>query len=248
MMIRGFILSTIWWSISKVWVTCSLTLFGKVTQIQTRLDLAYFVFRLAQFMSNSIDDHWTTLKRVFRYLNETKKLNIFYKKASGSLTLKAWIDSSWDENSNDSRSTHEHLLFMREFIGWKSSKQISVALSSTEAEYMNQANAIINVMWARELLIEMRIDDTVSEKNQSTIIYADNQGTIKLINNSIFQKRTKHIVVKYHNTRNLISQKVIKLKYRLIAEMIADGLIKSLESVQFQRFIDQLGMVKKGWM
>jgi hypothetical protein len=92
----------------------------------------------------------------------------------------------------------------------------------------------------------MRIDDTVSEKNQSTIIYADNQGTIKLINNSIFQKRTKHIVVKYHNTRNLISQKVIKLKYRLIAEMIADGLIKSLESVQFQRFIDQLGMVKKG--
>jgi hypothetical protein len=30
--------------------------------------------------------------------------------------------------------------------------------------------------------------------------------------------------------------------------MIADGLIKSLESVQFQRFIDQLGMVKKGWM
>jgi hypothetical protein len=31
MMIRGFILSTIWWSISNVWVTCSLILFGKVT-------------------------------------------------------------------------------------------------------------------------------------------------------------------------------------------------------------------------
>jgi hypothetical protein len=30
--------------------------------------------------------------------------------------------------------------------------------------------------------------------------------------------------------------------------MIADGLTKSLESVQFQRFIDQLRMVKKGWM
>jgi hypothetical protein len=30
--------------------------------------------------------------------------------------------------------------------------------------------------------------------------------------------------------------------------MIADGLIKSLESIQFKRFIDQLRMIKKDWM
>ncbi len=46
---------------------------------------------------------------------------------------------------------------MSESIDWKSSKQISVALSSTETEYMNQTNAIINVMWAKELLNEMSI-------------------------------------------------------------------------------------------
>ncbi len=134
---------------------------------------------------------------------------------------------------------------MKKLVGWKSSKQISVALSSTETEYMNQANAVINVMWARGLLNEMSIDETMSGKN-STVIYADNQEAIKLANNSIFQKRTKHIVVKYHYTRDLISQRAIKLEYRLTAEMIADGLIKSLRSVQFQRFIDQLGMAKGG--
>jgi hypothetical protein len=91
----------------------------------------------------------------------------------------------------------------------------------------------------------MRIDDTVSEKNQSTIIYADNQEAIKLVKNSIFQKRTKHIAVKYHYTKNLISQRAIKLEYRLTAKMIADGLIKSLEPIQFKRFIDQLEMTKK---
>jgi hypothetical protein len=213
--------------------------------IQTRFDLAYSVSRLAQFMSNSTDDHWIALKRMLRYLNETKELSILYKKASGSLILKAWINFSWGENSNDSRSTHDHLLFMRRSVDWKSSKQISVALSSTETEYMNQISAVINVMWARGLLNEMNIDDTVSEKNQSTIIYADNQRTIKLANNSIFQKRTKHIVVKYHYTRDLINQKKIKLKYRFIAQMIADDLIKSLESIQFKRFIDQLEMTKE---
>jgi hypothetical protein len=111
---------------------------------------------------------------------------------------------------------------------------------------MGQASAATNVMWARGLLIEMKIDGTVPEKNQPTVIYADNQGAIKLANNSIFQKRTKHIVVKYHYTRDLISQRAIKLEYRPTAEMIADGLIKSLGSVQFKRFIDQLRMTKKG--
>jgi hypothetical protein len=110
---------------------------------------------------------------------------------------------------------------------------------------MNQASAVINVMRARGLLNEMSIDDTVSEKNQSTIIYADNQRAIKLANNSIFQKRTKHIAVKYHYTRDLISQREIKLKYRLTAQMIADDLIKSLEPIQFKRFIDQLEMTKR---
>ncbi len=89
----------------------------------------------------------------------------------------------------------------------------------------------------------MKIDNIIS--NNSTIIYANNQKVIKLVNNSIFQKRTKHIVVKYHYTKDLISQKTIKLEYRLIAEMIADDLIKSLESIQFKRFINQLRMIKK---
>jgi hypothetical protein len=109
---------------------------------------------------------------------------------------------------------------------------------------MSQAFTVINVMWAKELLNEMSIEKTMSGKN-STIIYANNQEAIKLANNSIFQKRTKHIVVKYHYTKDLISQKAIKLKYRLIAKMIVDDLIKSLESIQFKRFIDQLNMTIK---
>jgi hypothetical protein len=106
-----------------------------------------------------------------------------------------------------------------------------------------RSSAIINVIWARELLNEMSIDDTVS--NSSIVIYANNQRAIKLINNSIFQKRTKHIVVKYHYIRNLISQKKMKLQYRLTAKMLADGLIKLLESIQFKRFINQLNMTIK---
>jgi hypothetical protein len=212
--------------------------------IQIRSDLAYSISRLARFMNNLTDDHWTILKRVLRYLNETKELGILYKKIFESLILKAWIDFSWDENSNDSRSTHDHLLFMRESVEWKSSKQTSMILWSIETKYMSQTSTVINVMWARELLNEMSIETTMSDK-YSTIIYADNQRAIKLVNNLIFQKRTKHIAVKYYYTRDLISQRVIKLKFKPTAEMIADELIKSLRSIQFKRFINKLRMVKR---
>ncbi len=76
------------------------------------------------------------------------------------------------------------------------------------------------------------------------IIYADNQKAIKLVNNSIFQKKIKHITIKYHYTRDLINKKIIKLKYRFTNEMIADELTKSLNSIQFRRFVKQLNMTK----
>ncbi len=79
----------------------------------------------------------------------------------------------------------------------------------------------------------------------SIIIYADNQKTVKFFSNSIFQKRIKHITIKYHHTRDLISKKTIKLKYRSINEMIADELTKSLDSKQFKKFVKQLDMTKR---
>ncbi len=89
----------------------------------------------------------------------------------------------------------------------------------------------------------MSIEATVPGKNP-IIIYADNQRAIKLINNSIFQKRIKHIAIKYHYTRDLISKKIIMLKYRFTSEIIADELTKSLDSKQFKRFVKQLDMTK----
>jgi hypothetical protein len=64
MMIRGFILSTVWWSISNVWITCSLILFGKVThffiqfRFQAEFDLKNFnqKFEYRQFAVLSTSD------------------------------------------------------------------------------------------------------------------------------------------------------------------------------------------------
>ncbi len=81
--------------------------------VQTRPYLAYSVFKLAQFMSNPREEHWTTLKRVLRYLQGTRELGICYSKTEGELTLPAWTDASWGEDPDDNRSTNGYVILMQ---------------------------------------------------------------------------------------------------------------------------------------
>ena len=54
--------------------------------------------------------------------------------------------------------------------------------------------AATTVIWSRNLLQELQINGTVLKN--ATVIYTNNQGVIKLVENLIFQKRSKHIAVK----------------------------------------------------
>ncbi len=105
---------------------------------------------------------------------------------------------------------------------------------------MGQTLAATNVMWVRRLLKELEIEGTVPKG--ATVIYADNQGAIKLAENLIFWKRSKHIVIRYHYICDLIKQGDIILKYWSNKEMIADGLTKPLGPIVFKGFIKSLGL------
>lgn len=60
----------------------------------------------------------------------------------------------------------------------------------------------MTIIWSQNLFHELQISGIVS-KNE-IIIYIDNQGAIKLVENPIFQKQSKHIIIKYHYTKDLI--------------------------------------------
>ena len=106
---------------------------------------------------------------------------------------------------------------------------------------MGQTAAATNVMWTRGLLKGLQISGAIPE--HATLIYADNQGAINLANNPTFQKRSKHINVSYHYTRDLIKQGEIELAYRSTHDMIAGGLTKPLGPIKFAQFVDVLGLM-----
>ena len=69
-------------------------------------------------------------------------------------------------------------------ISWRSKKQRTVALSSTEAEYMALTEATREAVWLKAFLCELG-----EMKNDGAVkIYEDNQGSIALVKNPEFYK------------------------------------------------------------
>eukprot|EP00253_Pinus_taeda_P008720 PITA_08720 len=111
----------------------------------TKPEIAHAVGVLSRFMSKPGKEHWTTVKRVFRYLRGTSDYGLCYQRRPGLdrlLDIHGFVDADWDGDLDQRRSTsgYEFNLFGGA-IGWMSKKQSVVALSTIEAEYMATTHA-----------------------------------------------------------------------------------------------------------
>ncbi|XP_022834927.1 uncharacterized protein LOC111362485 isoform X2 [Spodoptera litura] len=74
------------------------------------------------------------------------------------------------------------------------------------------------------------------------VIYEDNNGCISIANNPTNHKRTKHIDIKYHFSREQIEKNVIKLNYIPTGQQLADALTKPLPAVTFHEMTRNMGL------
>ena len=109
---------------------------GGLQHLQTtRPNISFVVNKLSHFMHTSSEHHWDAVKHLLRYLNGTRSLGIRLL-ANTPLPLHGFSDADWAGNPDDRTSTGAFLIFLgANPISWSSTKQRSVARSSTEAEY-----------------------------------------------------------------------------------------------------------------
>jgi hypothetical protein len=89
----------------------------------TRPDIAFAVNKVSQFMHNPTMLHWSTVKRILRYLKGSIDSGIHIR-ASSDLTLHAYSDSEWAGCPDDRKSTTGYLVFLvPNLISWSSKKQ-----------------------------------------------------------------------------------------------------------------------------
>lgn len=67
------------------------------------------------------------------------------------------------------------------------------------------------------------------EQKEATVIYCDNNSTIKLSKSPVLHGRSKHIDVRFHFLRDLCSDEVIELSYCNTVNQVADIMTKPLK-------------------
>lgn len=200
----------------------------------TRPDLAIATSLLSQFNGNPDDNHFSSAKRVLRYLKKTPNLGISIRENGNvdDLVLIGYADADWAGNFDEGKSATGYLFYLNDnLISWSTKKQQTTALSSTEAEYMAETEAAKEAMW-----LKMFINELGYEIKLPITINCDNQGAIRLAKNPVYHSRTKHINVKHHFIRDHVKDGLVQLNYVNTSENIADILTKPLHGPKFNQF------------
>nr|GFB69977.1 uncharacterized mitochondrial protein AtMg00810-like [Tanacetum cinerariifolium] len=113
----------------------------------SRSDIMFAVCVCARFQVSPKISHLNAVKRIFRYLEGKPCLGLWYPKDS-PFDLVAYSDSDYAGASLDRKSTTGGCQFLRcRLISWQCKKQIVVATSSTEAEYVAAVSGYAQVLW-----------------------------------------------------------------------------------------------------
>lgn len=206
--------------------------------VLTRPDSSYCVSYLSQFNNCNSETHWKHAKRVLKYLSYTKSFGLMYVKDNSDIT--GFVDADWASDVVDRKSyTGYCFKYSGCVVSHECRKQQTVALSSTEAEYMAISEASKEAIFIKNLLSEL-----LCRENLPILLYNDNQSAKKLTENCMYHKRSKHIDVRFHFIREAVEGQLIKIEFLSSSEMPADILTKSLCKIKHYYFMQKLGIVK----
>jgi len=191
--------------------------------LATRPDLSDAVGAVSQFSSAPSVDYLAALHHILRYIRGSAHLQLHLTRGSAfEVTPKATPLTQphdpkilWDTEIAgysdcdlagclDLRHTTGAYIFLggQLPVSWSSKKQATMALSSTEAEYMAVTQATKEAIWLRFLISE--ILDRQYKNLPSITIFADNQGCIALAHNPEYHAGTKHIDIEHHFVREKV--------------------------------------------
>ncbi len=197
--------------------------------IRMRPDIMFAIHYLSQHSVTLGEEHLMAMKCVYQYLNGTLDLRLIYYGNRLNEDLMGFADLDWAGDPNSWTSVSRYaFMFCRAVVSWLAKKQPTIALSSTEAEYMAMTHARKEAVFLEHLYGDVGIPISVP-----IFLLIDNQSAIALAENPIFHARSKHIKVCHHWVHEKIKDGTIQLDYIPTADQVTDIFTKPLNSEKF---------------
>ena len=164
-----------------------------------------------------------------KYLKGSSTVGLVYGANTKTVDIEGFVDSDYAGDLDSRRSQTGYVFQLRGCtISWKANLQSTVALSTTEAEYMACTEAVKEAIWLKGIAREMGIDQ------KSVTLHCDSQSALHLSKNQVFHERTKHIDVRLHFIRDIISEGKVEMAKICTEENPADMLTKVLPTSKFR--------------
>jgi len=95
------------------------------------------------------------IKRSFRYLQGTLQMKLQFG-ATPSKEILGYCDADWGGDLENRSTTGFVFMIGGGAISWSSKRQPTIALSTTEAEYMANTQATKEAIWITKLMMDLR--------------------------------------------------------------------------------------------
>jgi hypothetical protein len=175
----------------------------------TRPDLAYAVSLCSRFLAKPTAKHMGIAKGILRYLKGSTDLGITYYR-DNTENLVVYTDSNYQDRtlSGDGKSTSGYGVYLAGgLISWSSKRQHCVTTSSTEAEYIGQANAVKQILTATQFLLELRLPIV----HTPVKLYADNTSSQSLAHKPSARPQSGHIDAAMHFQREKVETGLVDI-------------------------------------
>jgi len=148
----------------------------------------------------------------------------------------SFVDSDWAGDTVHRKSiTGIAVMFAGSVIAYKSKIQRTIALSSTEAEFMAACEAGKIILYIRTILEEMGV-----EQQEATILFEDNQGALLMANSQQPTRRTRHLDTAAFALQDWVSRDLVCLTYVSTTMNSSDAMTKPLARILFYKHFDRL--------
>ena len=202
---------------------------------RTRRDIQTAVAFLTTRVKRPDEDDWGKLKRVIKYLNGTRNLELRMS-VDNIGSIKWYVDASYAIHDDCKGHTGALMTFGKGSVTSISRKQKLNGKSSTEAELIGVDEVLPQILWTRYFI------ESQGYEVASNTIFQDNKSAIILENKGkeAGSKRTKHIKVRYFFIKDKIENGEVDVKYCPTEKMWSDVLTKPLQGQAFRAMRSQL--------
>ncbi len=194
--------------------------------------IAHATYTLACFLKAPTKFHLKVAYGLLRHIKLIRERTL--KIDCTKFEITSQTDSNWASCPTTRRSTAGYAFFTNIESGgafsWRSKRMKAIALSSAEAEYMGAGMAAQEAAHMSHLIREI-----YPQHKKEITIFSDNQACILMSENETGTQRSKHVDIKYHYLKQLVRQRIVRLKHVAGTENSSDCLTKSLGKCLFDK-------------